>query len=270
MADNTAIEWTDATWNPIIGCSKVSAGCDHCYAERMARRQHGKGTVGYKDLTDEHGWTGKVRLIEDRLAQPTLWHKPRRIFVCSMSDLFHERVTIEMRERVYQVIEACPQHTFQILTKRPERVMAYWLKPTNNVWLGVTTENQQAADARIPLLLQCPAAVRFVSLEPMLGAVDLRSWLWRGRQPGLVVGPMSAIPMHGTKGASGVWGLDWVIVGGETGPGARPVQPDWARDVRDQCKAAGVPFFFKKISSKEPTPDDLTIREYPKGTDDVE
>ncbi|GMA52034.1 hypothetical protein GCM10025857_33910 [Alicyclobacillus contaminans] len=235
MGDRSAIEWTDATWNPVTGCSKVRFG-----------------------LT-EKPWTApnaavNVKLHPERLYEPLKWKKPRRVFVNSMSDLFHEQVPDEFIIQVWETMAGAPHHVFQILTKRPERMMN-WVKKygthvitgepaLKNVWLGVSVENQKAADERIPLLLQTPAAVRFLSCEPLLGPVDLSAYKPfdgecycqdrpNGCKPRFAIGcPETAI--------------DWVIVGGESGPHARPMHPDWARSLRDQCQQAGVPFFFKQ------------------------
>jgi len=251
------IEWTDETWNPVVGCSKVSPGCDNCYAERMAKRQVHMGTPHYQGITNCRGWTGDIGLAADNVRQkPLRWQKPRRIFVCSMGDLFHEGVPFDGIEGLFGIMAACPQHTFQLLTKRPARMKAFfddapkaftsarpW--PLPNVWLGVTAENQAAADERIPILLDTPAAVRFVSCEPLLGPVDIKPWLVKaiGKTHQLI--PMSAVGKEGI-------GLGWVICGGESGPGARPMHPDWARSLRDQCVAAGVPFFFKQWGEWSP------------------
>lgn len=261
---STGIEWTDETWNPVSGCTKVSPGCDHCYAERITNRFGGPGAFD------------TVILHPDRLDKPFHWRKPRRVFVNSMSDLFHDDVPDEFIARVFAVMALTPQHTFQVLTKRHGRMRAllnregfdafrdevarcaggmgyvfdargsdranyglvpgiasadlskrrFWPGwPLPNVWLGVSVENQQWADIRIPALLQTPAAVRFVSCEPLLGPIKLD---WRN--------PDS---LHDG-------GLDWAIAGGESGPNARPVHPAWARWLRDQCQAAGVAFFWKQ------------------------
>lgn len=250
MGDKTRIEWTDATWNPVTGCDKVSPGCDHCYAETFAERW--RGTRGHYFET---GFD--VQLRPDKLDLPLRWTKPRRIFVNSMSDLFHARVPDEYIARLFAVMALAPQHTFQVLTKRHGRMRsllssAYFLHavsrvwaepptdwtlprdwsvpvwPLPNVWLGVSAEDQKRADLRIPALLDTPAAVRFVSAEPLLGPIDLH---------GDPIGKDSVF---------WIGHLDWVIVGGESGPGARPMHPDWARSMRDQCVAAGVPFLFKQ------------------------
>lgn len=235
----TSIEWTDVTWNPIRGCSRVSPGCQNCYAERMAARFSADMWDGPEDavavMTPQGPrWTGKVRLIEDKLNDPLRWRKPRRVFVNSMSDLFHERVEDAWLERIFDVMTRAPQHTFQVLTKRAER-MCSWLSyypwwEAKNIWLGVSTENQETADKRIPLLLGTPAAVRWVSAEPLLGPVDLRPYL-EGHQKG--------------KPA-----LDWVVVGGESGPGARECDvAGWLDPIVAACKDAGVACFTKQMGS---------------------
>ncbi len=264
MSDHTHIEWTDATWNPITGCSVVSSGCRHCYAMRLAgtRLRHHPSRAG---LTREHSagpiWTGEVRLNEQWLDQPLHWRTPRRIFVCAHGDLFHPAVPHEWIDRVFAVMALAPQHQFQCLTKRPERMRA-WVREErsfdvvlqhwknnrsgqntwhlSNVWLGVSIENQTTADERIPLLLQTPAAVRFVSAEPLLGPIDLR-------QSTYGMGSDRPSPtMQARQLGNPTAGLDWVIAGGESGPGARPSHPDWFRSLREQCQAAGVAFFFKQ------------------------
>jgi len=225
MAGTSSIEWTDCTWNPTRGCSRVSPGCEHCYAERQAHRQNHRGGA-YEGLTrlTSRGpvWTGQVRLIRDQLDVPERWRKPRRIFVNSMSDLFHEALADEEIAHVFKAMLAAPRHTYQILTKRTAR-MAEWSKKysdliSSNVWLGTSIEDQDAADERLPCLWKVRAAVRFLSVEPLLGLIDL--------------GDLA--------------GIHWVIVGGESGSGARPMRPEWARAIRDRCIAHGVPFFFKQ------------------------
>jgi len=257
VSDKTGIEWTDATWNPVTGCTEVSPGCDRCYAKTFAERF--RGTPGHYF---EHGFD--VQLRPHKLDQPLRWRRPRRVFVNSMSDLFHDQVPDDYIVDVFAVMAAnyCwdrPTHTFQVLTKRHARMRSllsseefrrevaltaagmtddghadnvhdaiyfhYW--PLPNVWLGVSTENQQWADIRIPALLDTPAAVRWISAEPLLGPIDFR------RVPGF-----NRIGLDLSN-----W---WVIVGGESGPGARPMHPDWARSLRDQCVSAGVPFLFKQ------------------------
>lgn len=241
MADKTGIEWTDATWNPTTGCVKVSSGCKHCYAERdWARLVHLPAYAG-RSFTD-------VACHPDRLSQPLRWQKPRMIFVNSMSDLFHESIPDEFIERVLTTTIHAQQHIFQILTKRPERmrdVMQRWTdmngRAQRNLWLGVSVENQEAADERIPLLIKTPAAVRWISAEPLLGAIDLTNC----EHPNYSI---RADYLRGIDSRTGVDSgtVDWVVVGGESGVKARPMHPRWARDLRDQCAAAGVPFLFKQ------------------------
>ncbi|MBF6187600.1 phage Gp37/Gp68 family protein [Nocardia farcinica] len=246
---STKIEWTDKTWNPVTGCTRTSEGCRHCYIERTVPMR----VAGRRFSGPEIGATLPVQLHHSRLGQPLLWRKPRRIFVCSMADLFHDDVPDEFIGTVFDVMARAPQHTFQVLTKRPARVRALlsrwatqagkgfraswrcdggaWADteawPLPNVWLGVSVEDQRWADIRIPALLDTPAAVRFVSAEPLLGPIDLT-------RRGLLA------PDEFERR------LDWVIVGGESGRGARPMHPEWARSLRDQCSAAGVPFLFKQ------------------------
>lgn len=279
MSDKTKIEWSDASWNPVTGCSKVSEGCRNCYAKTFTERF--EGTPGHYF---ESGFA--VTLRRAKLEQPLRWTKPRRIFVNSMSDLFHPDVPDKYIDKVFTIMALAPQHKFQVLTKRPERMLKYilerqenicecialdtpdvapeiveglggeWVPPQKdgygrvelpgyfdrveipwplpNVWLGVSVENQQAAGQRIPLLLQTPAAVRFLSCEPLLGRVDLFK---AGALSGGVVYENES-DAHGN--------VDWIITGGESGPGARPMNPDWARSLRDQCEVSGVAFFFKQ------------------------
>jgi len=232
----TRIEWADAVWNPVTGCSKVSPGCKNCYGERFARRLAGR--FGYP--ADE---PFRVTLHHDRLREPFGWRKP---FVISMSDLFHPEVPDRFIAAVFGVMAQCPQHRFMVLTKRPERMLEWfewveprraWPWPMSHVWLGVSAENQEYADRRIPLLLQVPAAVRFVSVEPILGPVNLGRLVWFKEG---FSDPDFQDRVLGRRR------LDWVICGSETGPGARPANPDWVRSLRDQCVAANVPFFFKR------------------------
>lgn len=285
----TKIEWTDMTWNPVTGCTPISEGCQNCYAKRMAKRLAGR--CGYpKD--DPF----LVTLHPERLNEPMKWKTPRRVFVCSMGDLFHEDVPFEYIHGIWDIIKAYPQHTFLILTKRPQRMAEVvnriyglerlgWSKGFwDHVWLGVTAENQQRANERIPILLQIPAAVRFVSVEPMLGPVDLSEWLggtWYCETCECTVDPefvpFSEIHYPCENYLDFIPGIDWVICGGETGPGARPMHPDWVRSLVLQCKNAGVPIFVKQMGSvwakahssdrasnrPEEWPEDLRIRELP-------
>lgn len=244
------IEWTDETWNPVTGCTPISGGCQNCYAKRMSNRL--KGRCGY-DADNPF----KVTLHPDKLDQPLRWKKPRMIFVCSMGDLFHEDVPDQIIGQVWHYATMAKQHTYLFLTKRPDRMKDIFTRiantypnqyPAPNIWLGATCENQARADERIPILLQIPAAVRFVSVEPMLGPVDLtRIDIGGNVWINSLTGDCKSYHPYG-----GMWKtsesknkLDWVICGGETGPGARPMHPDWVRSLRDQCVTAGVPFFFK-------------------------
>ena len=239
------IEWTDETLNPVVGCTKCSQGCKNCYAERMARRLQAMGLEQYQDVVDPDGyWTGEIGLNLAVLDKLKHWKKPRRVFMVSMGDLFHENVPTSAIAKVFTAMRDAPQHIYQLLTKRPQRMEDLWPSVLyrikgewpKNIWLGVTVENQEQADKRIPILLQIPAAVRFVSIEPMLTSVDLLSagGFWQSRRTGGVANTTQSWQL-----------LNWVICGGETGPGARPMDLQWARDIRDQCNAAHVPFFYK-------------------------
>lgn len=279
----TSIEWTDRTWNPVRGCSMApgseTGGCLNCYAARMAARNlpemrsptTGEPFAVMRDLGPR--WTGRVELIPEKLDEPLRWRKPQRVFVNSMSDLFHEALPDEAIDHVFAAMICAPWHTFQVLTKRPRRMQEYLSRtrgldnvlvrvnkaarqmrkpsgwrpaegcawPYPHVWLGVSVEDQKTADERIPLLLQTPAAKRFVSYEPALGPVDFtagdgsRSWLK----------PIFRGELRGWEPA-----IYWVIVGGESGPGARPFDLAWARSVRDQCRAAGVAFLMKQLGAR--------------------
>ncbi|MDQ3009193.1 MAG: phage Gp37/Gp68 family protein [Acidobacteriota bacterium] len=212
MATNSAIEWTEATWNPLTGCNKISPGCKHCYAERLAVRLQAMGQANYVN-----GF--KLTLQEQALKLPLQWKKPRTVFVNSMSDLFHKDVPAKFIQRVFDVMRQAHWHQFQVLTKRAERLSALNKKLiwTPNIWMGVSVENRDYVH-RIDHLRQTQACVRFLSLEPLLG-------------------PLPNLDLKG---------VDWVIVGGESGPGARRMEPEWVQDIRDQCYQAGVPFFFKQ------------------------
>jgi protein gp37 len=212
MGDKSAIEWTDATWNPVTGCTKISPGCKHCYAERLAVRLQAMGNPRYRHAFD-------VTLHPDQIELPLRWRRPRRIFVNSMSDLYHEAVPDEYIQRVFDVMVRAEQHVFQVLTKRSERLpeIARRLPWPPNVWQGVSVENADYV-ARIADLRQVPAAVRFLSVEPLLGAIP-------------------KLPLDG---------IHWVICGGESGHERRELSPEWARLIRDQCVRMGVPFFFKQ------------------------
>jgi protein gp37 len=319
MADKSKIEWTEATWNPITGCSVVSRGCRNCYAMKLAggRLRHHPSRTG---LTDDSKagpvWNGKVRLNEDWLELPLRWKRPRHIFAVAHGDLFYEQVPDEWIDRVFAAMALAPQHTFQVLTKRPARMRAYlvdphvndrvgyqmavlsdeadhrgiehehpgWMhynrpeggdmEPLPNVWLGASVEDQATANERIPILLDTPAEKRFLSCEPLLEAINLRHLEYGvhddfsdcGGHPDPVY-PSSSVGVGYTDALTGeYWGgtrtpdgrdqdwevgyrtpaLDWIIAGGESGPKARPSHPSWARSLRDECEAAGVPFFFKQ------------------------
>ncbi len=284
----TPIEWTDRTWNPVRGCARVSPGCEHCYAERTAHRFSGPGKP-YAGLTvvGNHGprWAGAARFVPEMLGEPLTWRKPQRVFVNSMSDLFHDDITDAQIAHVWWVMGQCAGlldptryrgHTFQILTKRPKRMHQwllgwcdmdtrrrwieaigeafdwasgprYWPDVLPGVWLGVSVEDQQRANERIPLLLDTPAAVRFVSAEPLLGPIDLR----RIQQDDVyTIDALTGDVYEGQRVDRGcVDHLDWVIVGGESGPGARPCEVEWIRSVVAQCEATGVAVFVKQLGA---------------------
>lgn len=285
----TKIEWTDEVWNPVTGCTKVSPGCDNCYAERLTERFHGPGSFA------------EVKLHEDKLDAPLRWRRPRMVFVNSMSDLFHDRIPDEFIAEAFAVMAMSPLHTFQILTKRHGRMRSllnspgFWrlvgkhgvgiamsrtrgqypaagpmaltadstdvweaVSPLPNVWLGVSVEDQKRADLRIPALLATPAAVRFLSCEPLLGPVDLSRYV-SGDCPecGQDITTEACGTVHADMACDPTaTGLQWVIAGGESGPGARPMHPSWAQTLRDQCQAAGVPYFFKQWGEWAPVPTD--------------
>lgn len=250
------IEWTDEVWNPVTGCSKVSQGCKHCYAETIANRFWGNQEIATGRTVKSFEPSGEpiegkeyrprkftdVMTHPERLDAPLKWRKPRRVFVNSMSDLFHENVPGWFQRKVFDVMKDTPRHTYMVLTKRPAGMFSWTINyqnpPLSNVWLGVSVEDQATADERIPLLLQTPSAVRFVSYEPALGPVDFQGWDGRLMRDYLRHRPGEDTSRRGP--------LDWIIMGGESGPGARPMHPDWVRSTRDQCQAAGVPFFFKQ------------------------
>ncbi len=297
MAEHSTIEWTEATWQIVTGCSVVTAGCTNCYAMRLAgtRLQHHPSRVGLtRDTKAGPVWTGEVRFNREWLTQPLQWKRPRKIFVAAHGDLFHENVPDDVLDQVFAVMAAAPQHTFQVLTKRSARARAYLSSPEtlgriiaalqalseklgpgkssrdpmggagwnafaaaknlqigpkqsswpgwplSNVWLGVSVEDQRRADERIPDLLVTPAAVRWISAEPLLGPVDLRN-----------IRPQDRAELDALRGMDFDQGLpcarlDWVVVGGESGPGARPMQAEWAQALRDQCADAGVAYLFKQ------------------------
>ncbi len=211
--NKTKIEWTEETWNPSVGCTKVSAGCKYCYAEVMAKRLQAMGAKGY-----ENGFEFKI--MPERLEQPLKKKKPTKFFVNSMSDLFHEKMPDDFLDRIFDVIRQTPQHIYQILTKRENRMFEYFENnlPPKNVWLGVTVEDKVSGLPRIDKLRDIPASIKFLSMEPLLedlGEIDLT-------------------------------GIDWVIVGGESGPKARPMREEWVINIKKQCEEKGIPFFFKQ------------------------
>jgi protein gp37 len=225
----TSIEWTDATWNPVAGCTILTAGCTNCYAMRMAARLEAMGTEKYRGLTRKSGrravWTGKIRLDHASLNTPKTWSKPRKVFVNSMSDLFHDDVPIEFIARVWDVMKNTPRHTYQILTKRPERMAQVLAQPPfeilPNVWLGTSVEDDRVLH-RLDAIRQVPAAIRFVSLEPLIGS--------------LAEGDLT--------------GIDWAIVGGESGPRAREMKPEWVAEIEAMCRSSRTAFFFKQWGGK--------------------
>ncbi|SIR05472.1 phage Gp37/Gp68 family protein [Pseudacidovorax sp. RU35E] len=263
MSDHSTIEWTDATWNPVTGCSLESPGCKLCYAMKLAgtRLKNHPSRAGLTTMTSAGPvWTGEIRVNEGWMEQPLQWTRPRMIFVCAHGDLFHEEVPDAVIDRVFAVMALARRHTFQVLTKRARRMRQYFAHPVRealigkqiaqlefaysgnpmsvwtglplyNVWLGVSAEDQRRADERISELLDVRAAVRYLSLEPLLGPIQLNAQLLTRVETGSQAGQRF---------------IDWVIVGGESGQGARPMHPDWARSLRDQCHAAGTAFFFKQ------------------------
>jgi protein gp37 len=343
VSDGSSIEWTDATWSPVAGCTKISDGCLNCYIERtppfrMAHRrfQHPDPVNGASDMV---GASTGVQLHPERLSQPFRWRKPRRIFVCSLADLFHSDVSDEFIARVFSVMALAPHLTFQVLTKRAPRMRALLSDPTflirvldltyltamgedpdvagpaqrraaqayvsyppnpgtplarlvpwplPNVWVGVSAESQDWADRRIPELLLTPAAVRWVSAEPMLGPIDFAAWMPPGHASWQCSGCLHYFSgphrevcpscnrtgywsgSHAGNGRPNGQPLSWIVTGGESGPGARPMNPGWARTVRDQCVDAGVPFLFKQWGGRTPKAngrllDGMTWDEYPTG-----
>ncbi|MBO9502988.1 DUF5131 family protein [Brevundimonas sp. A19_0] len=229
MAQNSPIEWTDVTWNPVAGCLVITPGCTNCYAMRMAARLEAMGVAKYEGLTRKSGkryvWTGKIRLDEASLEAPLKWHKPRKVFVNSMSDLFHPDVPADFVARVWSVMERTPQHTYQILTKRPDRMREVLteldLPALGHVWLGTSVEDA-AVLSRLDDLRATPAIIRFVSFEPLIGSVA----------------------------EANLDGIHWAIVGGESGPRARPMNEEWVEEIRRKCLTAGTAFFFKQWGGK--------------------
>lgn len=294
----TKIEWCDATWNPVTGCTPISAGCQNCWARRMASRQRGRNGYPADDPF-------QVTFHRDRLDEPLHWQNPRRIAVCLMGDLWHPEVKAEDRAAVVRATNVAPQHTYLFLTKRPE-LLNVDFSGSPHLWIGTSVENQTAADERIPWLLKCPLAVRFLSMEPLLGPVDLRPFMhthrcnaceWIGFADEITDEDEDEEPVCPGCGFSDqfaprmdmLWSpgvemgeaerrcrenrhspIDWVIVGCESGPGRRPMKLEWVRSIAEQCRAAGVPLFIKQLEidgkvSHDPAewPEDLRIREFP-------
>jgi protein gp37 len=263
MGDGSAIEWTEATWNPVVGCSKVSPGCANCYAEELHRtRLDGRGAYpAFRPWTPANAGHN-VTLVPGKLDQPLRWRKPRMIFVNSMSDLFHELVPFSYVDSVVDVMRRAPSHTFQVLTKRPERMRDYFLErsepgacvhmpewPLPNVWLGTSIENRRFV-GRADALRETPAAVRFVSAEPLLGPLLHDASDWRPDPT-----PDARFPLweDGYDGPElNLYGIDWLITGGESGPRARPVNSRWCRDLRDACRRSGVAYFHKQWGGRTP------------------
>lgn len=222
----TKIEWTDRVWNPVTGCMKISSGCKNCYAETISKRFWGD-----RKFSD-------IICHEDRLQEPYHWKKPQKVFVNSMSDLFHEEVDFDFIDKVFQVMYAKTKHTFQILTKRPKRMLEYIsgnaflrISPLPNVWLGVSIENQETANERILSLLKTPAKIRWVSAEPLLESIDIEGFLYSS--------PTTSR-------------LDWVVCGGESGISSRPIKKQWVESLYNQCRTNAVPFFFKQWGGRKP------------------
>jgi protein gp37 len=278
MSANSSIEWTDKTWNPLAGCTPASEGCRNCYAAALAYRLERMGQAKYagtarKARSDGRAvFTGRINLDERALEEPRRWRTPARVFVNSMSDLFHEAVPDAFIGRVWSTMLSTPQHIYQVLTKRPARMADVvtrlvnegrekGLRAPDNIWLGTSVEDQAAANARIPHLLRTPAAVRFLSCEPLLGPINLWPPIVRADAQHVIVRPPRGTPL-----------INWLIVGGESGPRRRPFDPDWARSLRDQCQAGGVAFFMKQMGGPanakggdlDSLPADLRIREMPR------
>lgn len=278
MSARSSIEWTDRTWNPITGCSEVSPGCANCYAARFSAtrlKNHPDyaGLAIVDEKTKKPRFSGELRFHADRIEEPLHWRKPSRVFVNSMSDLFNEKVERRQIAQIFGVMALTQRHTYQVLTKRPQNLN--WLRnldshravaeafqvtgawptcdmehewPLSNVWLGVSVESQHFADERIPLLLEAPAAVRFLSAEPLLGPINLQFMF--NQRSGLALNSLTGERSFSVPPVDMyLHSIDWVICGGESGPNARPMHPEWARSLRDQCLSAAVPFFFKQWGS---------------------
>lgn len=271
----SAIQWTDETWNWLVGCSRTSPGCANCYAADAAKSARLQQFPQYQAVKE---WDGTVQFVESQLDKPLKRRKPTRYFTCSMSDVFHENVSDEWRDRAFAVMALTPWHTYQVLTKRPDRMLEYmrsldlrrlaryatpfasiagvsqdWKLPLPNVWLGTTVENQAMADKRIPLLLQTPAVIRFLSCEPLLEEVSIEHWLHLPpcpQHPNEVAAGWGHLPCDCHSHIERVGKINWLIAGGESGPKARECRIDWLRSLASQCQAANVPVFVKQLGSK--------------------
>ncbi len=321
MADRTTIEWTDASWNPFRGCRRVSTGCEHCYAERIAARFSDEGLAFFGLAVRGQGggrWTGETQVALDHLEDPLRWRRPRRVFVNSMSDTFYDGFPDSWIDTLFAVMAVCPRHTFQVLTKRASRMRRYMTNPSTparvhakiaalgapafatddwplpNVWLGVSVEDQETADSRVPELLWTPAAVRFLSCEPLLGPLDLSFYLCWPTADRCVghcehcdwIGPSDQIyecwddtgdcqllcpACHHAVDQPDLDGLSWVIAGGESGPGARPMDIAWVETIARQCAASNTAFFMKQLSQAssheykvyDQFPPSIRVRQYP-------
>lgn len=319
MASPTNIEWTEFNWNPLSGCSRKSAGCENCYAEKMTKRLAAMGLEKYQGLLNEQGrFNGVIKFSENDLLAPLKRKKPTTYFVNSMSDLFHEKVKDEWLDKAFAVMALTPQHTYQILTKRPERMREYLTNaakwpdlhtrfhetakhlvgyhapvrrainredlPLKNVWLGVSVEDQKTADERIPLLLETPAAVHWLSMEPLLEHIDLEHIRWTDEDAEIRLDARTGEVWCENSDSPSAYSndsearIEWAVIGGESGPGARPCNIAWIRSIVGQCKGAGVPVFYKQGGSSNACqhskkggcydcfPADLKIREFPHGT----
>ncbi|MCC5636359.1 phage Gp37/Gp68 family protein [Nostoc sp. CHAB 5844] len=306
----TNIQWTDETWNPIVGCSRISPGCTNCYAATAAASARLQQFPQYQKVKD---WDGTVEFVESQLLKPLSLKKPKKIFVCSMSDLFHENVLDEWRDRVFAIMALCQQHIFQVLTKRPHRALSYFTRenrfafidyqayeilrngrdeyhrehpvvklPLKNCWIGTTTENQAMADLRIPILLKIPAAVRWLSVEPLLSEIDLTRITEDSDVPYTINCLTGEESYSGSRRKGIVPPVNWVVVGGESGKNARPCAVSWLRSAVQQCQSADIPVFVKQLGSNcctlpglsfgysdskggkiEEFPEDLRIRQFP-------
>jgi protein gp37 len=259
QVNKTSISWTNYSWNPVVGCSKRSPGCASCYAEELHSKRHKAYQEGKKLPKQYAKPFNEIQLFPERLEEPLKLRKPSKIFVCSVADLFHEDVPDEFIDKVMATVIACPQHTFQILTKRADNMRDYFKQGFDagqwfdnqfpNLWLGTTCENQEQADKRIPILLQIPAAVRFVSVEPLLSPVDIQRYLKPEYFLGLEGVEKARAFANGWAGTHWLEHLNWVIAGSESGKNRRSAEADWFRSLRDQCIDTGTPYFLKQMEA---------------------